>query len=194
MKRYMVKEIFYSIQGEGVRAGTAAIFVRFAGCNLDCNEDTTGWTCDTDFSGGTSYPLGELLDAVRIIQPSGWVILTGGEPALQIDQPLVDVFHAAGYRLAVETNGTKELPKGLDWICCSPKYEHVVLYGFDECKYVLASGQEPGRSYGAKNLLVSPAFKGDEPDPDAIAWCVQLVLDNPGWRLSLQTHKFMGVR
>lgn len=194
MKKYQIKEIFHSIQGEGVRAGTPAVFVRFAGCNLDCTPDTMGWKCDTDFVGGDAHTIGALIDAVRTLACGGWIILTGGEPALQIDQTLVDSFHALGYQLAIETNGTKVLPKGLDWVCVSPKYAPVnALMRADEVKYVLATGQEPG-DVRAAHRLVSPAFKGDEPDPDAIAWCVQWVLDNPEWRLSLQTHKWIGVR
>lgn len=191
---YQVKEIFHSIQGEGVRAGTAAVFVRFAGCNLDCTPETIGWQCDTDFIGGRRYKLGALVDAVQALAPGGWIIFTGGEPALQVDQPLIDVLHAVGYRLAIETNGTKVLPSGLDWICVSPKYAPTTsLNKPNEVKYVLTAGQKPGQMT-AEYMLVSPAFKGDEPDPDAIAWCIQWVLDHPEWRLSVQQHKSWGVR
>lgn len=197
MKRFMVKEIFHSIQGEGVRAGTAAVFVRFAGCNLACNVAEHGFDCDTDFVGGTSYTIGELLDEVRHLAAGGWIILTGGEPALQLDQSLVDVLHAAGYRLAIETNGTRTLPRGLDWVCVSPKPGASVspYIEADEVKYVLGAGQEPGPQVSRiEHRLVSPAFKGDEADPDAVAWCVEWVLAHPEWRLSYQLHKALGVR
>lgn len=192
----MVKEIFLSIQGEGVRAGTAAVFVRFAGCNLTCNEAEHGFDCDTDFKGGEPFSLGLLVDAIRGMGGPGWIIFTGGEPALQLDQPLVDVLHALGWKLAIETNGTKPLPKNLDWVCCSPKPgAKVVLRSADEVKCVVGTGQDPDpRCVSGEYWLVSPAFKGDELDPDAVDWCVRWVKEHPRWRLSLQTHKWIGVR
>lgn len=194
MKTYMVKEIFYSIQGEGVRAGIPHVFVRFAGCNLDCNDETMGWKCDTDFAGGTAYSDAALVDEIRRVGGTcQWVLLTGGEPTLQADQMLVNLLRTFGYRLAIETNGTRSVPSGIDWICCSPKYGRIDLVEANEVKYVLAAGQKPGW-FPAPNRLVSPAFKGAEPDPDAIAWCVQWVLDHPDWRLSTQNHKWWGVR
>lgn len=195
MKRYMIKEIFHSVQGEGLRAGTPAVFVRFAGCNLACNTAEHGFDCDTDFSGGEAYSLGSLIDAVGIPFPVGWIILTGGEPALQVDQRLVDTLHALGWKLAIETNGTLPLPKGLNWVCCSPKPgTKPVLYEADEVKCVVAAGQEPDHRGMRGEYLISPAFKGDELDPDAVAWCMEWVLANPRWRLSLQTHKWIGAR
>lgn len=193
MKRYQIKEVFHSLQGEGVRAGVPHIFVRFAGCNLDCNEETMGWQCDTDFVGGTAYTLGELIDEVRRFGRCHWVLFTGGEPALQVDTTLVAALHALGYQLAIETNGTRPLPAGLDWVCASPKYERPAIRSADEAKYVLAAGQEPDVTIQAKHMLASPAFKGDEPDPEALAWCVQWVKDHPTWRLSCQQHKWWGV-
>lgn len=210
-RRYQIKEIFYSLQGEGVRAGIPHIFIRFAGCNLDCNDETMGWSCDTDFAGGQAYaPRGLLMRAASLADPEcEWVLFTGGEPALQLDEELLAWCHADGWKVAVETNGTKALPDGIDWVCVSPKYEPVVLDRADEVKVVLVAGQRvPDLEIAADHYLISPAFgpcdhDGDcEPpacpgyhlDGDTLKWCVQLVLDNPGWRLSLQTHKFLGIR
>lgn len=195
MKRYSIKEIFLSVQGEGVRAGIPHVFVRFAGCNLDCNDETMGWCCDTDFTGGVAYELGELIDGIRRVgENCRWVLFTGGEPGLQLDRDLVVTLKALGYKTAVETNGTRQLPIEVDWVCVSPKYERPVLKTADEAKYVLAKGQEPDVTVQGTHRLVSPAFDGDEPDPDAVMWCVDWVLAHPTWRLSLQTHKWIGVR
>lgn len=196
MKRYLVNEIFRSLQGEGARAGTVATFVRFAKCNLACNVAEHGFDCDTDFDHGDWYELDALLAAVRAVGPSRWIILTGGEPALQLDGTLVGTLHDAGYRLAIETNGTRPLPPGIDWVCVSPKPgTRVMISAADEVKFVLRAGQRPHDvSLRSSHRLVSPAFKGDEFDPEALAWCIQWVLDHPTWRLSVQQHKQWGVR
>lgn len=193
MKRYMVNEIFYSIQGEGLRAGTAAIFVRFSKCNLACNLAEHGFDCDTEFETGKWYSLAALVEAITDMQSGGWIIFTGGEPALQLDHTLITVLRALGYKLAIETNGTKTLPRHLDWVCVSPKTDVVVNYA-DEVKCVVGADQVPDHRGITGQWLISPAFKGDEPDPDAVAWCVQWVLDHPRWRLSYQLHKTLGVR
>jgi len=197
MTRYLVNEIFRSIQGEGVRAGTVATFVRFSKCNLACNVAEHGFDCDTEFDTGRWHTLGSLIDTVRDAGPTGWVIFTGGEPALQLDGALVDALHALGYQLAIETNGTRLLPDGLDWVCVSPKPgAPVAVTWADEVKYVLGPGQEPILTGlpTADHWLVSPAFKSDESDPDAVAWCIAFVLAHPGWRLSVQQHKWLGIR
>lgn len=207
MKRYFINEIFRSIQGEGLRAGTAATFIRFSKCNLDCSLATMGWDCDTEFDTGEWYDLGGLVSAL-VDHPVDWIIFTGGEPALQLDQPLVDVLHALGWKLAIETNGTKPLPKNLDWVCCSPKYERPVLRAADEVKCVVANGQEPEHHGVTGTWLVSPAFEpcdhdGDcEPpacpgwylNPETLDWCIKWVKANPRWRLSTQNHKYWGIR
>jgi 7-carboxy-7-deazaguanine synthase len=193
--RYLVNEIFYSIQGEGVRAGIPHVFVRFAKCNLDCSLATMGWDCDTDFEVGEWYSLRRLLDTVEDLGRCQWVLLTGGEPGLQVDQRLIDALHSMGRQVAIETNGTQYLPDDVDWTCCSPKYAPVVLGQCDEVKYVLTVGQSPPvPPVLADHWLVSPAFKGDEPDPDAMAWCVEWVKDHSRWRLSVQNHKWLGIR
>jgi len=164
--RYVVKEVFYSLQGEGVRAGTPNVFVRFAGCNLNCRIETRGFDCDTDFVGGEQLSAQELHDLMASLWPRDhaserWVVMTGGEPCLQLDQPLVDFLHVAGWKIAIETNGTICPPCRLDWITVSPKGDgKPALMDCDEVKYVLCKGKEPPAvpALNAKHWLVSPAF------------------------------------
>lgn len=196
-RRYLINELFYSLQGEGVRAGIPHIFIRFAKCNLACSTATVGWDCDTDFDTGVWATLDEVADAVDRAGTASWVLLTGGEPALQADQTLVSMLQLRlGKKVAIETNGTMPVPGSTDWVCVSPKNHPIVLSRADEIKFVLAAGQEPAVPDGidADHHLISPAFKGDEPDPDAMVWCIQWVLEHPGWRLSCQQHKWWGVR
>lgn len=197
MKRYLVNEIFSSIQGEGVRAGIPHVFVRFAKCNLACNVAEHGFDCDTDFEHGEWLDLAELMDRIVNTGTTSWVLLTGGEPALQVDAALIDALHADGLSVAVETNGTYKMPDTIDWVCLSPKPgTRLAIGGADEVKFVLAAGQQPvhAQEIRARHRLVSPAFKGDDLDPDALAWCIDWVVHNPGWRLSCQQHKWWGVR
>lgn len=193
-----VNEVFYSLQGEGVRAGTAALFLRFTGCNQQCRVETHGFDCDTEFASGRDLTLDEIIVALRKAGPlCQWVILTGGEPALQVDRAMIDGLHAAGYKLAIETNGSIELPPGLDWVTVSPKVaEHAIRQRTaDEVKYVRAYGQAiPRTVVRAEHKLISPAFDGGRLDPKTLAWCIQLVKDNPGWRLSVQQHKYWAIR
>jgi len=195
---YLVNEIFYSLQGEGVRAGTANLFLRFARCNLACTVESHGFDCDTEFESGRRLTLAEIAAELRSLAPAcGWVILTGGEPALQVDRELIDGLHAAGYRLAIETNGSRELPPEIDWITVSPKVaEHALRQRTaHEVKYVRGYGQAiPATVVQAEHYLISPAFDGDAVDPRALDWCIRLVRENPGWRLSLQQHKLWRVR
>jgi organic radical activating enzyme len=195
---YLVNEIFYSLQGEGVRAGTANLFLRFARCNLACSVETHGFDCDTEFESGRRLSLEEIAAELRALAPAcGWVILTGGEPALQVDGELIDGLHAAGYRLAIETNGSRELPPGLDWITVSPKVaEHALRQRTaDEVKYVRGYGQAiPATVVEAEHYLISPAFDGDELDRRTFDWCLRLVRENPRWRLSVQQHKLWQAR
>jgi organic radical activating enzyme len=202
VSRYVVQEIFYSLQGEGVRAGTPNVFVRFAGCNMSCRAESHGFDCDTDFSSGLVYPLGDLVERVVKLVPSPWgcgVILTGGEPSLQADEELVTALRIAGFYLAMETNGSRSVETlGLDWITVSPKTaEHALRQRrADEVKYVRHVGQPvPKSQVAATHYLISPAA---EPDGtigrDTLAWCIQLCKDHPPWRLSCQQHKQWGVR
>ena len=199
MKSYSVNEIFYSLQGEGARAGTPNVFVRFAGCNLTCREEVEGFDCDTNFSGGRPLTLGQLLDEIEQSAPKCRnVILTGGEPALQINNALISALHSRHYYVAIETNGTKELPEGIDWICVSPKTaEHTLrIKVASELKYVLHAGQAlPKPSIAAAHYILSPAFQPDGSVRQVdLECCILLVKENPKWRLSLQLHKLLKIR
>lgn len=200
---YRANEVFLSIQGEGMRAGTANVFVRFSGCNLECTTEPGpkspgGFDCDTEYVSGRMFELDELLAHMLDIGGNcGWCVLTGGEPGLQVDSALIDALREAGWKIAIETNGTMELPNGIDWITLSPKVaEHAVRQlKADEIKYVRGHGQGiPRPRAEAQHYLVSPAFAGQQIDERALQWCVALVKENPTWRLSLQTHKWLGIR
>lgn len=197
MKTYRVNDIFYSLQGEGLRTGSPHIFLRFSGCNLTCRKETEGFDCDTEFVSGRSMTTEEIISQFRkIAAQANWVLITGGEPGLQLDQELVDRLHAEGYRIAIETNGTQELPANIDWICVSPKTaEHTLRVNFaHEVKYVRRDGQGiPKPTIKADNYLLSPAFEGDQLTKDNLSWCVKLCKENPQWRLSVQNHKIWNV-
>jgi organic radical activating enzyme len=203
--KYKVNEIFYSLQGEGARAGTPNVFIRFSACNLECKLATHGFDCDTDFVSGDFYTGEELvMEAMRLAEPCGAgccgnVIFTGGEPALQLDQGLVDLFVENGWYTCIETNGTKELPEGIDWVVCSPKPpdDNLAVDTCDELKFVLADGAPiPTRNLiDADHYVVSPAHQADGTlRREDLDWCIQLVKDNPRWRLSVQQHKPWNVR
>jgi organic radical activating enzyme len=198
MERYLVNEIFYSLQGEGVRAGTPNLFLRLAKCNLACKAETHGFDCDTEFESGRWMTLSEIVGELRRLSPEcRWIVLTGGEPALQVDREMIDALHAAGYELAVETNGSFELPEGIDWITVSPKVaEHAIRQRkAHEVKYVRGHGQGiPKTVVEAEHYLISPAFEGSEVDPRTLGWCIRLCKENPPWRLSAQQHKWWMVR
>ena len=194
----MVNEIFFSLQGEGVRAGTANLFLRFAGCNVRCQVDTHGFECDTDYAEGEALTLDQIISQLRAAEPNcSWVVLTGGEPALQVDRELIGGLHDAGYKLAIETNGTIELPDGLDWITVSPKVaeKEIRQRTAHEVKYVRAYGYPiPQTVVKADYKLISPAFDGTNIDQKALEWCIKLVRDDPDWRLSVQMHKVWGIQ
>lgn len=213
---YSVKEIFYTLQGEGRQAGRAAVFCRFAGCNLWSGREAdraaaTCRFCDTDFVGldGTSggrYPqAADLAATIAAHWPQDGhggaggrrlVVLTGGEPLLQVDDALVAALHEAGFEIAVETNGTVTPPVGLDWICVSPKAGAPLrLAKGDELKLVFPqAGAEPERfeALAFDHFLLQPM---DGPARDANTQAaVDYCLAHPQWRFSLQTHKFLGIR
>lgn len=201
MKIYTINEIFYSIQGEGIRQGTANVFVRFSGCNLRCNrmDEISGFDCDTEFTSGEGISSGELLKRIRKTGlDCNNVILTGGEPSLQVDDELISVLKKNGFFIAIETNGTRELPTGIDWITVSPKTaEHTLKQKFaEELKYVRNQNQSiPKPSIKADNYLISPAFEATgEVLPETLNHCISLVKNHPEWRLSLQLHKFLRIR
>ena len=208
---YAVKEIFLTLQGEGAHAGRAAVFCRFAGCNLwsGREEDRASATCrfcDTDFVGtdgtfGGRYASAEELADVVAAQWTGndagrYVVLTGGEPLLQVDGPLIAALHARKFSIAVETNGTIEAPEGLDWICVSPKAgTNLVLRHGHELKLVYPQqGAEPERfaDLAFERFSLQPMDGPDliENTARAVAYCMR----HPQWRLSLQTHKTVGIR
>jgi organic radical activating enzyme len=198
MKSYRINEIFFSLQGEGARTGSAGLFVRFSKCNLTCRVETHGFDCDTEFESGTDFTAEEILVELRALTSDcEWVVLTGGEPGLQVDTELIEALHEAGYKLAIETNGTVELPEGLDWITVSPKVseEAIRQRQADEVKVVCRHGQAvPETMVEADHYWISPAFEGDRVDDRTLDWCIQLVKQNPRWRLSVQMHKFWGIR
>jgi len=206
---YAVKELYFTLQGEGAQAGRAAVFLRFAGCNLwsGREEDRAQAICrfcDTDFvgmdgpGGGRFETAAQLADAVAAQWPGGgrpYVVCTGGEPLLQLDGALVEALHALGFEVGVETNGTQTPPPGLDWICVSPKAgADLVLTRGDELKLVYPQpGAEPERFTGLafEHFLLQPM---DSPAREAataaaLAYC----LAHPQWRLSLQTHKILRI-
>lgn len=207
-RRYIVNEVFYSIQGEGLRAGQPSVFVRFAICNLTCNVDDQGFDCDTEFASGVRMALATLHERVdeelerygvahKPIRP--WIVFTGGEPALQLDDECVGHFKDADFQLAIETNGTKELPDGLDWVCVSPKTaEHTLRVSghIDELKYVRNEGQGlPSPTLKADHYLLSPAFNPTgNVNHAAMLHCINLCKKFPPWRLSVQQHKYWGIR
>jgi len=194
MQKLLVNEIFYSLQGEGARKGSPNIFVRLAKCNLECGF------CDTEYESYRELSAGEVIDECRSFACME-IIFTGGEPLLQLDSKIVGEFKRAGYYLAVETNGSIAPPKGLDWITVSPKVaEHVVARKFrgthiDELKYVRNKSQGiPRPRLKADHYYVSPEFDGDYPNEENIRHCIDLVKENPKWRLSIQEHKFLKIR
>lgn len=207
-KAYRVNEIFTSLQGEGVRAGTVNTFVRFTGCNLECRADgPEGFDCDTEFTSGRFMTLeqlvaaaGESWDRATAHHNARACILTGGEPMLQVDSALVDALREAGFFVAVETNGTQEIKDGVEfnWISCSPKSaDHTIrIRRADEVRIVRHSGQGvPKPPVAAEHLCLSPAFGANgEPEPGALETCIELCKLDPTWRLSVQQHKSWRVR
>lgn len=206
---YAVKEIFYTLQGEGAKAGTAAVFCRFAGCNLWSGREADRAEaqcrfCDTDFVGTDGPGGGKFADARSLAAacraaagewPAALVVLTGGEPMLQVDDALIDALHEAAFVIAIETNGTRPVPPAIDWICVSPKagVELVQRTG-DELKLIFPQPELPPervRGLAFTHLFLQPMDGPShrEHTAAAIAYCKE----NPDWRLSLQTHKVLGI-
>jgi 7-carboxy-7-deazaguanine synthase len=208
---YAVKEIFYTLQGEGALTGRPAVFCRFAGCNLwsGREEDRAAATCsfcDTDFvgidgEGGGRYPEAvALAGCVAAEWPPGgaarFVVCTGGEPLLQLDAALIDALHARGFTIAVETNGTIAVPPGVDWVCVSPKAgAPLVVTSGDELKVVVPQeGLDPlalaGLDFGRFSVQPMDGPKRMQ----NTQWAIRFCRAHPQWQLSLQTHKMIGIR
>ena len=211
---YAVKEIFYTLQGEGAQAGRAAVFCRFAGCNLWSGRESDRAAavctfCDTDFvgtdgqNGGKFASAAALADAVAARWPGGvagaagrpYVVCTGGEPLLQLDDALVEAFHARGFEVAVETNGTQPAPAGLDWICVSPKADApLLLTAGDELKLVYPQPLAlPERFAG---LAFDHFFLQPMDGPERLAHtraATDYCMAHPQWRLGVQMHKIVGI-
>jgi 7-carboxy-7-deazaguanine synthase (Cx14CxxC type) len=202
---YAVKEIFYSLQGEGFHAGRPAVFCRFSGCNLRCEF------CDTAFEGtdgpnGGVYGTGELASAVASLWPGPaerdvrpFVICTGGEPLLQLDAGLLKAFHARGLEVAVETNGTVAAPRGIDWLTVSPKTRGSLLQrSGDELKLLYPLRDvSPAQCQGLdfSHLFLQPVDVGDPAvNRENVAAAVDYCLNHPPWRLCLQIQKIVGIR
>jgi 7-carboxy-7-deazaguanine synthase (Cx14CxxC type) len=207
---YAVKEIFYTLQGEGANAGRPAVFCRFAGCNLwsgreEDREAAVCRFCDTDFvgtdgeNGGKYRSAGELAAMIASLWPAGeghrFVVCTGGEPMLQMDAPLVDALHEAGFEVAIETNGSLPVLESIDWVCVSPKADApLVVTKGNELKVVVPQENQRLDDYARldfQHFLVQPM---DGPSRDintrlAIDWCKR----HPQWRLSMQTHKYLNI-
>jgi organic radical activating enzyme len=198
--RLAVNEIFLSIQGEGAKAGTLMVFIRFAECNLRCTNKNAGFDCDTEFSSYRDLGLKDVLTEIEQYKSqSEWVLLTGGEPALQITSEIISALRSRGWKIAVETNGTISLPQGIDWITVSPKTaEHTLRQRTaNEVKYVRARGSAlPQTTLDAQHYFISPAFQPHgELQAEDLEWCIELIKQAPEkWRLSIQLHKFLGLR
>lgn len=208
---YAVKEIFKTLQGEGGQAGRTAVFCRFSGCNLwSGREEDRAMAqcrfCDTDFvgmngtEGGRYASAGDLATAIEMMwngpRPHRFVVLTGGEPLLQVDAALIDALHALGFEIALETNGTFELPGAIDWVCVSPKTpEPLRITRGHELKLVYPQAEVPPELFAALDFQRFSLQPMDGPDVaentrSAIAYC----LAHPQWQLSTQTHKHLGIR
>ena len=208
---YAVKELFYTLQGEGANAGRPAVFCRFAGCNLwsGREEDRAQAVCrfcDTDFvgtdgsGGGRFESASDLAAAVAAAWPrraGGYplVVCTGGEPLLQMDDALIEALHGVGFEIAIETNGTQRAPEGIDWICVSPKADaEWVLRSGDELKLVYPqAGIDPSTLEGLsfRHFFLQPMDGAERGSNTRLA--IEYCLSHPRWRLSLQTHKVVGI-
>jgi len=216
---YKVNEIFYTLQGEGAHMGIPAVFVRFSGCNLRCP-----W-CDTEFTESKPMSTEDIIAEIQDLYDTPndrrkMVVLTGGEPSLQVDKPLIDALHAAGFYICIETNGTRALPEGIDWITCSPKVESLqssairhqaplALKRVNEVKVVFTGTYDPevwrGQleaehwmlqplRYTGEWLMMSGIDEWEDDRNDNLPETVRYILSHPFWRLSVQIHKIAGLR
>lgn len=208
-RTYKIKECFYTLQGEGAQTGRAAVFLRFTGCNLWSGREEDRHSavcsfCDTDFIGtngvnGGRYTQVQCVHLVQSLWPGGgqpYVVCTGGEPLLQLDLPLITALQLAGFEVAVETNGTLPVPEQIDWVCVSPKAnaELLVMKG-DELKLVYPQPEAAAQPERFEQLVFTNFFlqPKDEAGRDNTAATVAYCMAHPRWRVSLQTHKIMGI-
>jgi len=206
---YRVHEIFYTLQGEGAHSGIPAVFVRFSGCNLRCP-----W-CDTEFEGYTEMTAEQIVAEIQNLYDIPNVrrkmcVLTGGEPTLQADKQLIDAIHAAGFYIGIETNGTRPVPDGIDWITCSPKEgTKLALKQVNEVKVVFTGTYDPEvwrtqlkaehwllqpLRYTGEWLMMSGVDEWEDDANDNLDETVRYILAHPFWRLSVQLHKIVGLR
>lgn len=199
MKRYKINEIFYSLQGEGMNAGTPAIFIRFAGCNLRCPF------CDTDFDKSNDYnAAGIALMAASLAKSPLLIVLTGGEPTLQVDNELLQALHLTfpDSQIAIETNGSRPIINGIDFVTCSPKGEftsdYKIISEADEVKVVYDGKNNPAtweERIKANRYYLQPCDMGDnERNAEIVKMSVEYCKAHPKWRLSLQQHKILNLR
>ena len=193
---YKVNEIFYSLQGEGRWMGRPAVFVRMSGCNLKCPF------CDTDFRGYREMSADDILS--KCLEEGGecrFIVLTGGEPSLQVDEQLIATLHQAGYYLSMETNGTHAVPEGIDWVTCSPKVDfteggELVVRKVDELKLIF-DGEHEVSDYGiacAFRYLQPCDVGNDSRNYLILSECIKYIKAHPEWQLSVQMHKIVGIR
>ncbi len=189
-----VNEIFYSLQGEGHFTGTPAVFLRFSGCNLRCPF------CDTLHEPFRDMSAPEILDEL-LRYPSRHLVVTGGEPSLQLDEAFVDMLHSAGFFVQVETNGVRSLPRNVDWITCSPKDAPVAYGEVDELKCLFHGPQSRQTLLNLASAVKAGYYYAqpcDVKDRDLnagiVSDCIRFIKENPRWRLSLQTHKLLDIR
>ena len=212
MKKLKIREIFYSIQGEGGRSGGASVFIRLAYCNLNC------WYCDTDWSSGVENTLESILENVLAVLPKElrtmigtWIVWTGGEPTIQLTDEIVAKVKEYGFKQAIETNGTNPVPNGIDYISCSPKEPYVTSsllhknfpLGVDEFRYPLGKLNKDIPNIEdlpkSEHYFVSPIFMGKPKErftyvPDNVVYCLDFVKRNPQWKLSLQLQKIINIK
>ena len=193
-----VNEFFYSLQGEGARAGDPSIFIRLAGCSAKNACYKSGVVCDTEFESGYLIHVEDLKELIEKYK-CNWIVWSGGEPCDQLTEEIVEYFKP--YKQAIETSGIKEPPSNLDWVVLSPKIaEHAILKIWknvspDELRWVRKIGQSvPNTKIEAKEYYISPHFDGEKINKESLDHCIQLCLDNPKWSLSVQQHKLWKVR
>lgn len=191
--KLIVNEIFYSLQGEGGRSGEPSIFIRLTKCNLTCSF------CDTDFADGDEMSMDEILEKIKAY-PCKWIIWTGGEPTIQLKDEHLAFFREHGYKQAIETNGTRRVPSLIDYISCSPKQHYETIKeripAVNEIRMPIEVGDEvPDISVFPKadSYFLSPIFDGDKINMKNVDYCIEMIKNNPQWRLSLQVHKLIHI-